>query len=955
MQLILFIALLLLTGNCQFHYNLYSKIKPNVKFPTYTPEQRLLVAQQASYLFDIYANKQSKLENYGVNAAAEIIKILNTAESMNDTDFHTAMSSLFLSLRDLHTDYTLPFPYYCYQAVFPLQFSLVESEDIVNNPVVVVESFASPEILKFTPEIKDKVKIGDILVSINGKSFKEIIQEKLNSTSNGANHFGGQRNLLNYLSLRSGTKYLLPEETEVTYELRNANSEVYSITTPIVGGTNNHCEAPPTISKRNQLASEENSDLEIQFSNTQQLPPEVKYQLTDMKNEEFIQILKLFNIGSSVKLTPTKVKFLSFSKFQYQNSTIGIIKLREFASDSILGIDGTVRLIRSLLLKELQDTDALIFDVRNNPGGKIDFADAIPLLFSRNAKPTQARAVVHPINKDIFLGPNFVGTDWYDAYSNVKEGDKYTQPKNILTPLKWNDYGEAYFKPVGVLTNANCYSACDMFAANMQDSAAAKIYGEDATTGAGGANVVIHDSYLRAVSKKFQQLPNYQDFRVGWRQTVRTGKNSGKLVEDIGVLSDMIVRPVATDFYEDKEVNSQLLTIAADLLTLSQKEEVFIFSTIPQLELDAEIGSVVPFEVSFSRLTKLTLLDSMGTVTEQDFPSGGIRKAILATQTPTLEKIWSKYTILGTLNDKQFVKTNHFVRYIPKKSDFLKLESTVVWDPNNAPYSGIYNRMDLPSSSGWNFLNGKVVIGNGINYENNVNSAITFFLNIPFLSPAPGCVNPYSEWAWLQQEPAWEKISKQFFNTKLLVSDMLIYAEDTYLGPFYDLAREWVAIHLNVANGALLTPLAQRMLHRAYIILRNYHRDFSNVTLEFQVEDNNEIFSIAKIINILQDFNNGITGPQSCLSSVRHPKIYIDAVFETEKEVDFLNLKVFHPKSGIAQNLWNDSGNGKVKGEFQLSDDFSNSNGVEVTLSFTSDSQGIKGSVVINRIELRYN
>lgn len=37
------------------------------------------------------------------------------------------------------------------------------------------------------------------------------------------------------------------------------------------------------------------------------------------------------------------------------------------------------------------------------------------------------------------------------------------------------------------------------------------------------------------------------NFRVGWRQQVRNGKNAGKIIEDFGILSDVIVRPRTAD------------------------------------------------------------------------------------------------------------------------------------------------------------------------------------------------------------------------------------------------------------------------------------------------------------------------------------------------------------------------------------------------------------------------
>jgi hypothetical protein len=59
----------------------------------------------------------------------------------------------------------------------------------------------------------------------------------------------------------------------------------------------------------------------------------------------------------------------------------------------------------------------------------------------------------------------------------------------------------------------------------------------------------------------FQDLP-FKDlehgsasFRVGWRQQVRNGKNAGKVIEDYGILSDVITRPRTVDIASNKVSN----------------------------------------------------------------------------------------------------------------------------------------------------------------------------------------------------------------------------------------------------------------------------------------------------------------------------------------------------------------------------------------------------------------
>jgi hypothetical protein len=101
------------------------------------------------------------------------------------------------------------------------------------------------------------------------------------------------------------------------------------------------------------------------------------------------------------------------------------------------------------------------------------------------------RAIVDPINRFIFNAESsvydegllFVDELWKDAINTANPNDTYTKYVKFTTMEQINSLGMVYMKPVGVFTDGNCYSACDLFAGNMQDSFAAKIYGVDGSTG----------------------------------------------------------------------------------------------------------------------------------------------------------------------------------------------------------------------------------------------------------------------------------------------------------------------------------------------------------------------------------------------------------------------------------------------------------------------------------------
>ena len=94
--------------------------------------------------------------------------------------------------------------------------------------------------------------------------------------------------------------------------------------------------------------------------------------------------------------------------FENQFGKFGYLRLTSFVPAT--GDNATLQEIRRLIFTEFEDTDALIFDVRNNGGGSIVLADKMPQLFMPgDAKAIQARLLNTDLNRRLFnesfLGP----------------------------------------------------------------------------------------------------------------------------------------------------------------------------------------------------------------------------------------------------------------------------------------------------------------------------------------------------------------------------------------------------------------------------------------------------------------------------------------------------------------------------------------------------------------------
>ncbi len=97
----------------------------------------------------------------------------------------------------------MPMPYSCYMVAYPLSFDLLESSDLVEEPVAAVKSRSFLPFDQIIPALKNEVQIGDILVKIDGMTLKEYYEANKHVTG-GANEFGGLRSALNHFQMRPG-------------------------------------------------------------------------------------------------------------------------------------------------------------------------------------------------------------------------------------------------------------------------------------------------------------------------------------------------------------------------------------------------------------------------------------------------------------------------------------------------------------------------------------------------------------------------------------------------------------------------------------------------------------------------------------------------------------------------------------------------------------------------------
>jgi hypothetical protein len=646
-----------------YSFDLLQSTRTNItRFIPYSAAQKRNLAKGINSLFDIYPHTESKIANYGndypnIDPVPRAKAIGQKVEQLSDAQMHFQYSELFRSLRDFHTKYFFPAPHSCYDAFTAAKFQFIESNDIVNNPRIAVANFAKA-VLPLSPDAS-KMAVGDELLTINGKSFVQIFKEQ-EFKNGGANLFGGYRGVLNQLSAVGGNSQPMPTADNVKYMLKSQNSGLeYMVVLPWVTRQNINCttEAEPYLAKG---------------------APETVKKFIEKKRPIAPQVPVTeytFQLASDrlvyQKTADSKIRW---TVFKPESQNMGIIRIDDFLPST--GDDNAVRLIFELLNNQLAATKSLLIDMRSNRGGSPKMATSIHQFFVSGFQGILKRVIMSPTNEELVVNQRSVGKDYSKAYIDTPPGAKYSNLVDVLSTEQANSLGQAYLKPVGVFTDANCYSACDVFSTNMKDGTAAIIFGEDGQTGSGGASASIYSTHLSPYSTLFPALPlgDHEniapEMRVAHLQTLKNGINRGEISEDIGAVSDFIVRPRVEDIMVP-DTMSQFERIAAKLnevgIERGTAERMLLIK--PLSEVDVMLGSFIDFKLKTQNIHSISIVSVGGEVLHsQVFDSTVLKETGLNIKTK--ETIAKRETLLFLgFNEKgeNIFKGKRNVRLIPAK------------------------------------------------------------------------------------------------------------------------------------------------------------------------------------------------------------------------------------------------------------------------------------------------
>jgi C-terminal processing protease CtpA/Prc len=689
-----------------------SDVRQDIALPTYSVDEKKIVLDQAYLVMsEIFVHRELKMTNFGseIDPLPMVKSLQGKVDSLSDKDFHNELTNIFSKQNDLHTSYSYPKPYSCYMSYLPFSFKEIIKRD-GQKSIAVNKIVDTKEVIDLVPDLK--VQIGDILISYNGIAAYEAAQSWA-TRSRGANPPATHRRSINLLAFTNQKTQFLPEKDLVDLVFLNRQGKTYSVSIPWISRADTKCLTPEVeIEEIGKIEESMGSDhYQNEFNRI------YRFSKKPLRN-------KMLNVSPLIDTAEPILKY-KIEKNEYGD--FGYIRLESFVPEK-MNINELIQEIKKILFKDFAKTDGLIFDLRNNGGGYIAIAEKLVQLFTpKNPIPLNFILKNSAANRHVMYEAE-PDDEFTVALRNAEAaGALYTTGLPLHPANEIDLIGQYYFKPVALLTNANCYSSCDMFSALMQDHEAAIIFGEDSTTGAGGANNFDHASTIRILGDNlgpYQKLPSGQDIGFAFRQTLRTGPSVGVLIEDRGVLSDQVVPATLSDLYS--ESGDQLKIIGKVLNESSQDFSSWV--KVNEGRQDVLINNEPTFFIQWKQTDKIEFKENRTSLEEieveldnqigRDFP---FPKQLIKNQFEV-----GKMELIGKKNNKRVWRKFQQYRMIPES---LPLEENLVINLETGASNplAIYNDGNQ-AQQGWIIQDGMLKSGSGDEYADAVQTEASIFV-----------------------------------------------------------------------------------------------------------------------------------------------------------------------------------------------------------------------------------
>jgi C-terminal processing protease CtpA/Prc len=710
---LLFTSTLAVAQDPEFDYKLLSERRASLALPSYTSEQKLNVLNQARVvLTQLFVHDQLKLQDFGesANPTPALDALEAEIKTVTDVEFHGRMRDMVNRLKDLHTTYRFPLPYGCYANLLPFNFKEVIRAD--GEKAIAVATMATDEgLTRLVPNLV--VQVGDELVTYNGLEAYDAAHA-LEPRALGANPAAQLRREIGLLSVKGQKRDFAPEQDFVDLTLRNSRGEIYQTRVPWISSGDLECLNPPTDMKKKGPAKKV-----------------VKLDV-GMDDEQFLQN-RLFRshivAKSKDEFKDSADPILKFKRITNQHGEFGVLKLESFVPEK-LSVDEVISEVARILKTEFKATQGVIFDVRNNGGGYIALAEKMVQLFTpRTVQPLGFRLKNSSMNQTYWdKWPN----NRFTQALKLAQAQRahYTEPLSLNFVGDVNKLDQAYFGPVAVLMNSNCYSSCDMFSAIMQDHEVGTIFGEDANTGAGGANNISIKDIFNGLDEERRgvfstPLPSGQDIGFSWRQTVRSfGARRGDLIENVGVVADEVVPASSTDLISDDD--EQFATISERLIeATTERRSSVAFETS---SADVPMGAALQIKARWTHTTSIEFRKDgvlLGTINvDEDAPQ--MTTITLPFIAPSVAAS-GRIEALGLVDGEPVWRKFYQYRTVPAS---IVIAGRLFSDFSRGSEAYFIN-YGSSAVDGWQVRDGALRVGAGPQYSNNLTAHASLFVTLP--------------------------------------------------------------------------------------------------------------------------------------------------------------------------------------------------------------------------------
>lgn len=528
--------------------------------PPLTAEQRAQLVGQARILIEnLYVHLPLKAAMHAVDPVQRLRLLAFRAGLLSDREFQAELLDIFLSLRDLHTNYSLPEPYSSRIAFLGVLVERFHQDGTTRWMVSKV----------FDHLVTDPTLVAGVeLTHWNGAPLELAVWRNAQREA-GSNLAARVARGLESLSLRFLGGSLPPDEdwvdlrylaggeaheTRLPWRVFDTVQEIVNAGTPPSGMLATPVGHVVGVDLRTELIRRVKKQL---FA-----PAAVREERRVSRSSAAVPRTTADQAAAGIIATSRPDDLLA-RVVSTAHGTYGYLRLFTFHMKDGK-IDDFVAEVGRLLDEEFPP-EGLVVDVRGNGGGFIIAAEfLLQFMTPGRVEPEPTQFVNRPATLELCsVVEDMAG--WRPSIEQaVETGAQYSAAIPLSPPAVVNSVGQLYHGPVVLVTDAFCYSACDMFAAGFADHRIGTVLGVDANTGAGGANVLEHkDLVTDWVGGPLQPLPAGAAMRVALRRTLRVGAAAGQPVEDLGVVPDHVHDLTRADLLDG---NRDLIDHAAQLL-----------------------------------------------------------------------------------------------------------------------------------------------------------------------------------------------------------------------------------------------------------------------------------------------------------------------------------------------------------------------------------------------------